>query len=607
MNKLLHKGLVAEIEKLRRITSTLSIESIVNFVATEQRHFNEGNLSGKYLSAPFKQGMYLLGIASNQPEPVNATIIDEGKSDHIITILNSIFNKYALAYFPDKDDYIEGMNSQWQRDRRIAMPAFLHYFTAGFNISTHKIKSWINYYYQDFDKQINLHFGISCQTMIDVGTFFEEQILKNFENIKDTINSIDSYRQEYAEMMKEDYNSALSDMRSNQNLLSLMEKFYNDTNEIHSIKASELVDSFGEEVKNSILKHFTTTRGCSGLIQYITDDNPVTSKPILTVDGDRLYFVLNNSYYKSIINNIDTFLSSGSGENSFLKARDRKLEEKTAELFRRLLPSNAELYESAFETDKAHFEHDLVIVHDDHLIIIEAKASPPREPLRDPSKAFIRIRDHFKSNAGIQKAYNQAHSLEKNLLTNGKVELYDKKGRKLASLDSDRFRKIYCICVTRDDFGAMATDLSLLLEKDERFAYPWAVNITDLEFMIDGFLHLGLGYEQFYKYLDQRQLLHGKVFGVDELEYAGAFLKYNGLDKFIEAPADFIPLDISESDIFDKIYFAELSGEKITIEQIDPELTIFDRKKFFRAKKTSKSKKDKSKRKAAKHARKKNR
>ena len=102
----------------------------------------------------------------------------------------------------------------------------------------------------------------------------------DFENIKDTINSIDSYRQEYAEMMKEDYNSALSDMRSNQNLLSLMEKFYNDTNEIHSIKASELVDSFGEEVKNSILKHFTTTRGCSGLIQYITDDNPITSKPI---------------------------------------------------------------------------------------------------------------------------------------------------------------------------------------------------------------------------------------------------------------------------------------------------------------------------------------
>lgn len=607
MNKLLHKGLVAGIEKLRRITCTLSIESIVNFVATEQRRFNEGNLSGKHLSAPFKQGMYLLGIASNQPEPVDATIIDKGKSDQIITILNSIFNKYALAYFPENDEYIEGMNSQWQRDRRIAMPAFLRHFTAGFNISTHKIKSWIKYYYQDFDKQIHHHFGISCQTMIDVGTFFEEQILKNYEGVKDTVDGIDSYRHKYIKMMEEDYNSALSDMRSNQKLLSLAEKFHTDTNEIHSIKASELVNRFGEEIKNSILKHFTTTRGCSDLIQYITDENPVTRRPILTVDGDRLYFVLNNSYYQSIINNLDTLLSIGSAANSFLKARDRKLEQKTAELFRRLLPSDAEFYESAFETDRAHFEHDLIIVHDDRLIIIEAKASPPREPLRDPSKAFIRIRDHFKSNAGIQKAYNQAHSLEKNLLTNKKVELYDKKGTRLAVLDSERFRKIYCVCVTRDDFGAMATDLSLLLEKDENFAYPWAVNITDLEFMIDGFFHLGLGYERFYKYLDQRQLLHGKVFGTDELEYAGAFLKYNGLDKFIDAPADFIPLDISESDVFDEIYYAELNGEKITIEQIDPELTFFDRSKLFRANKTSKSKKEKSKRKASKNARKKNR
>ncbi|QJT34350.1 hypothetical protein E4188_16445 [Aeromonas media] len=140
----------------------------------------------------------------------------------------------------------------------------------------------------------------------------------------------------------------------------------------------------------------------------------------------------------------------------------------------------------------------------------------------------------FKSNAGIQKAYNQAHALEKNLIANGQVELYDRKGKKLTVLDYAKLKKIYCICVTRDDFGAMATDLSLLLEKDEDFAYPWAVNITDLEFMIDGLLHLDMNHEKFYQYLEQRRLIHGKVFGLDELEYAGAFLKYNGLDKFIQ-------------------------------------------------------------------------
>ena len=125
--------------------------------------------------------------------------------------------------------------------------------------------------------------------------------------------------------------------------------------------------------------------------------------------------------------------------------------------------------------------------------------------------------------------------------------------------------------------------------------------------MIDGLLHLDMNHEKFYQYLEQRRLIHGKVFGLDELEYAGAFLKYNGLDKFITAEADFIPLDISESDIFDDIYFAELNGEKMTIEHTDPELIVLDRERIFKFKKTQKNKKDRIKRKAARKAKRNNR
>ncbi|MBF3237940.1 NERD domain-containing protein [Aeromonas veronii] len=607
MNKLLHAGLIAEVNRLRKITNTLSIESIINFVVMEQRRFNEGDVTGEHLSSPLKQGMYLLAIASNQPEPIDAKAIDEKKHSYLIKTLNSIFNKYALAYFPEKGQHIEGLNSQWHLDRQVSMPAFLRYFTSGFNISTHKIKSWIEFYYSDFDEQIRAHFGISYKTMIDVGNFFEDKISENYSNIRNTIENIDLHRNKYMDMLEKDYQSAILQIRSDENLALLMESFYNGTNEIHSINTLDLTKAFDENVKESILTHFTTQRGHSDQICYITDDNPVIKKPIFTVDGEKLYFVLNNSFYQSIINNIESHLSKGNLANSFLKARDRKLEEKTVTQFKRLLPKNAEFYESAFENDKAHFEHDLIIVHDDRLFIVEAKASPPREPLRDPSKAFIRIRDHFKSNAGIQKAYNQAHALEKNLIANGQVELYDRKGKKLTVLDYAKLKKIYCICVTRDDFGAMATDLSLLLEKDEDFAYPWAVNITDLEFMIDGLLHLDMNHEKFYQYLEQRRLIHGKVFGLDELEYAGAFLKYNGLDKFITAEADFIPLDISESDIFDDIYFAELNGEKMTIEHTDPELIVLDRERIFKFKKTQKNKKDRTKRKAARKARRNNR
>jgi hypothetical protein len=43
--------------------------------------------------------------------------------------------------------------------------------------------------------------------------------------------------------------------------------------------------------------------------------------------------------------------------------------------------------------------------------------------------------------------------------------------------------KLRCACVTRDDFGPLATNLKLLLEKADGNAFPWGTNILD-------FLHL---------------------------------------------------------------------------------------------------------------------
>lgn len=609
MNKLLHKELLSEVAKLKRITSELSLEDIVNFVAMEQRNFVAGNQTGDYLSSPQKQGMYLLAIASNQLEPSDKKVLDEGKSTQIINILNSIFNKYALAYFPEKREQIEGLSEKWHTDRHVAMPAFINHFAGGFKISTHQIKSWISYYYSGFEQTIIDTFGISHEEMLAVGDYFEEIIMEHFEELKVVFKKINDQRAEFVKNMDLDYNAALESAKNNHELKELIEKLFNGTNELYAIDISALEDRFGENVKSSILKHFTTIRGKSSEIQYITDTNPVTSKPIFSIDGEKLYFVVNNSFYQSIIENVEKVLSKGKHSASFLKARDRRLEEKTIDQFKKILPADAEFYESAFETDKSHHEHDLVIIHDKNLIIVEAKASPPREPLRDPSKAFIRINDHFKSNAGIQKAYNQAHALEDNIRKNGIANLYDKKGNHLRELKLEQFENIYCICITRDDFGALATDLSLLLEKEDKDIYPWVINIEDLECMISGFNFLGLTHNEFYKYLDQRAHLHGKLFGTDELEYAGAYLNYDGLQHFIEAKADFIPLDISESNIFDKIYMAMLNGDEFTHTPVVPVMQELNRSLIFGNKKTKSnvSKEKKANRKIVNKSKRKNR
>lgn len=613
MNPKLHKNLLSETEKLKQVVSELSLESMVNFAVSQQQMFNRGFKSPKEtLSSPLRQGMFLLAVACNQQEPVEPKRLDDGKYAQLIKLLNSIFNSYAFAYFPTKIETEKGLDAKWHRSREIAMPAFLNYYMSGFKVSSDQIKSWINIYFDGYEERIKEKFKIDHHSLLKAGDLFEKKILKNHHDLKDVIEKADAYRLKFIKDVENgrDFHEAINEVRENEELSALFSAFLNDSNEVYSITRDELNQELGVEVATSLIENFSTTRGAAEEITYITEDNPIVKRPILTVDNNRFYFLINNSFYQGIIDSVEDHLSSGKSGHKYLRNRDKRLEQQATDQFKKIFGSDAEFYVSSYETNTRHNEHDLIICHQRNLYIVEAKASPPRVPLRDPNKAFQKISDHFKSKAGIQKAFQQADSLRKKILENGEQKLYSYEYEEIASLNKDDFDNIYTICVTRDDFGALATNLSLLLEKDETSPYPWVISITDLEFLIDGFKHVDFGINEVNKYIEQRIQLHGKVLGTDELEYAGAFLKYGGLECFIEADADFIPLDISESDIFDEIYFAEKSGEQYNLETVEPVSMKIDRNKLFgdnsKKKKADEAKRNKKARKQSAKSRKRN-
>ncbi len=594
MKSSLHKKLISEVENLKRITSELLLEDMVNFVAIEQYKFNVAMQKYKSnhnqiheeerLNSPLKQCMYLLGIASSQDEPKKHKTIDQDKHDQIVKLLNSLFDNYAISYFPDKKELDKGLDDNWIKSREIAMPAFLHYFTSGFKVSTDQIKSWIYIYFDGYEEKIKSIFGVTHTDMIAAGEFFEERIKSNWANLSDLFRQADKHRLDFLNKIEngEDYDQVVAELRSDAKIKQDFTNCFDGMNGIYSISVNEARQSLGDPIVNCLLESFSTARGESKDLTYITDENDVVRKPLLTSDGDKLFFIPNNSFYQAVIETVESELSKGKGRDRFFRSRDKRLEKQSAHQFRRLFPERTLFYEGAYETNSCHNEHDLIIVYDRYLYIVEAKASPPREPLRDPDKAYQRIRDHFRSKSGIQKAFNQANSLRNRILVNGSQSLYDHNGNVLIDLTKDDFDNISCICLTRDDFGPLATNLSLLLEKDQDTPYPWVISITDLEFLIDAWIHIGLDIEKLNLYLTQRISLHGKVFGIDELEYAGAFLKYGGLEYFMEAKADLVSLDPSESTIFDEIYFAEIEGQKYELVTTTPNYTRLDRSKLYR-------------------------
>ena len=210
-----------------------------------------------------------------------------------------------------------------------------------------------------------------------------------------------------------------------------------------------------------------------------------------------------NALLGAILSQSEEFLANGPSRAKFFRSRDKILEEQTTLALRRILRGKTEVHRNLFESPDLQREHDLVILTDEICLFVETKATPPAEPFRDPEKAFTRLRRSFRSDTGIQKAYEQSLSLYR-MVRKGQMTLYDRTGSKVLQLPRTVSDRAFCVCVTNDSFGPIATFLSLLLRKKADDPYPWVVSILDLQQiaeMWEGFRWDG---RQLKSYLSQR-------------------------------------------------------------------------------------------------------
>lgn len=574
----LHDELLKAIKELKQLTSTISLESLINFISMRQFEFNHGKSTT--LSSPFQQGTYLLGLAASQEEPTNPTEFNDHLDKKISKLLNRIFSFYTLNYFD-----VDKNNENDKQTKLVVMSAFIHYFFTSKTLNSHQIKEWIFFWFKDYSTILQENYKFSVEDLLSFSTLLEDEIQNNFDERKKEIQLLDLYRQRFLEKCDEDianFPLEMQRIKDDSELQGKMKNFFDNSLKVFSVPISKISDKFESEKLDNILNVFSLKRGDAEEIIYLTDKNPIQFKSLF-IDKDRIYYVANNSFFIAIINFLENFLyKEVKSAQKNIQNRDKKLESKTTELFKRLCSSNAEFYESAFQNANSTNEHDLVIYDNGVLLIVEAKASPPKEPMRDAEKAFIKIRGHFKSSAGLQKAFDQANSLKNRVLDDQKLTLFTKKGKLLIEIPLVEIKVIHTICVTRDDFGALGCNLNYLLDKQEGESYPWVIDIANLDSIVQAWDHLELNYSDFYEFLSQRNQLHNKVISMDELEYVGAYLKYQGgLKGFISAKADYIPLTMKNADIFDEIYFKTLADKKYELKKISLDLQRLKREDLF--------------------------
>lgn len=568
-----YKELESKIDNLKEIISKVNTIEILLAINHETLIVRENYQERIGLNSPVRQFQYLYGLAVSTEKISDIVSLDDELWGEIKELLNQIFYYYGYIFFPKEYKSKENINMKLLKENEVSMSAFIEYFNNSMLCYVEQIIDRIKRWFQKYDNLIKKETNCSVNDFIDFYDF--------------TINSIQKKRNLLYKQRKRIYEIhreineglCLSELDCSLKTITLyrnLERFEREFNKLCEINICEIKKKFGEEKTITFLNLFTISEK-SHNFRYYTEANPVFTHPIFKINDQVLLNVNSKFLIDAIYILLNNILEKSTEKEKFFITRGIESENKTISIFKDLFKNSADYFKNIFEEPNSQFEHDVLIIFEKNIFIIEVKSSKKREPLRDPEKAFKRIEDDFNRDNGIQKAYEQALHLKNRLLNNKKTLLFDKKGNVKTEILRDSINEIYLICVTRESFGIIATNLSLLLTKPDDEKYPWCVNIFDLETLIDGFCYKKLKPVDFMYYLKKRSELHKIIYAIDELDFAGYFLCYGDFKDIESKKVDRAFLSPTYCDIFDQIYF-EKKGEKYNFE-IDKKPSYVDIKK----------------------------
>lgn len=462
------------------------------------------------LHSPVRQLMYLISLYHATDLNGNQRFEAVGSDfDKIVDLLNDIEGSYKL----EDESLVETEISQQDANRLIITNStFLNYYLNAplsfLEQDIERIKSTFKY----FETIIKEETGLIIQDYID---FFLE--VTNIEIKKYSAYFNRNYtREQHLLILKARDRPKTLTIEDRIELENLAEQSIFNL----GISISELNEKMDTEKVEALLVIFTLIRKDTGQILYYTDSCEYHYKPILMMDGKHIMLLYSKQLINAIYEHLFEICSDQKDKGrKVLVRREKYLEEKTIECFKYFFDDNAKIYTNYYVGVE---EKDILILHNKCAYIIECKANKYRKPLRDPIKAYDRIRDDFGKCIG--KGYRQATEVERQFHNGETFNIKDDRGKLISVINPSLFEDIFTIVVTQERFGQIQCDLGYLLDIEENQNYPWAVAIDDLETFLITLKRKKTGLEDLSRFLLAREKLQERVICYDELELCAYFL-----------------------------------------------------------------------------------
>ncbi len=540
------------INELSSLIKDFRKDSFLPYLTQMMIHIDQRNTSEvfKHLMSPMKQLVYLIDLYFAVENGGNR----EGFSKEEWMQITLLLNEIEMTYFADIGFFNEDTEEGIDFDKvSVSLQTFLNYFgnvQLSYDEQTLERLEKICGKYNDKVKEF---FGFTVQDAV----IFSYHIRKIINKKLNDCNYYAIHKDEWSKLTEKFIERGLNDPKDwwDEPEMILFKEYITKPGLIfiHEIEEIRKVQLPSETI-DKIIDFLTYKEDIKkGAIVYYADKNPFFDTPLIRLDSTKYLCPQYKFLIESFYNRINFKLIKKLGVK-YIQFRNQQLEEKVSELFRKLFGKEALIFKSYY-FDQAHSEQDLLVIFKGFYFIIEIKDSLFRAPMRDPIKAFEKIKSDFKKS--IQYGYDQCKRVEDKIEAGQPFKIYNSKTNKfLFEVKPNRIKEFFSIVVTQFKYGGIQTNLENLLIKEKDALYPWSVCVDDLETFILALRKLkkGMDRTKFLQYLKYRESFHERMVCNDELELCGFFMNAPN-DYKEQSMADEIFSGFSGmSDLFDAEY-----------------------------------------------------
>ena len=261
-----------------------------------------------------------------------------------------------------------------------------------------------------------------------------------------------------------------------------------------------------------------------------TNNSIIYRKPIIS-EKSKYYCFFPHILDRNVIEIVESMISQKDRtyfNTKYQKKRAEYLENKTLEYLNNILPG-AQIYGKLFYSfvekgENKRAETDGLILYDDNIIIVEAKAGDLSQSTRRGS--LKRMKTDVENL--VDEAYKQSLRTKSYIENNSEPEFYDENGRLVISFQKNQYNNIYLFNTTFENLAHLSIQLNSLKKYNliKGNEWPWSVFINDLRIISE----ITEFPSQFLHYLQRRLKANDypQFIATDELDFFMFYL-YEGL------------------------------------------------------------------------------